>query len=72
MRLEDAARFARWLFNGRPPSPKGARPEQKVDLPQLVPVYLTYLTAVPSGTSIVYFDDFYVKDRMQSRRFAAL
>jgi murein L,D-transpeptidase YcbB/YkuD len=72
VRLEDAARFARWLFNGRPPSPKGARPEQKVDLPQLVPIYITYLTAVPSGTSIVYFDDFYGKDRLQTRRFAAL
>jgi murein L,D-transpeptidase YcbB/YkuD len=72
VRLEDAARFARWLFNGRPPSPKGARPEQKVDLPQLVPIYITYLTAVPSGTSIVYFDDFYGKDRVQTRRFAAL
>ena len=43
--------------------PKGARPEQKVALPQPVPVYLTYLTAVPSGSSIVYFDDFYGKDR---------
>jgi murein L,D-transpeptidase YcbB/YkuD len=33
-------------------------------LPAPVPVYLTYLTAVPSGTSIVYFDDFYGKDRI--------
>ncbi len=65
VRLEAAPRLARWLFNGRPPSPKGARPEQKVNLPTPVPVYLTYLTAVPSGTSIVYFDDFYGKDRMQ-------
>ena len=65
VRLEDAPRFARWLFNGHPPSPKGARPEQKVNLPTPVPVYLTYLTAVPSGTSIVYFDDFYGKDRAQ-------
>src|SRR5947209_9679705 len=72
VRLEDAARFARWLFNGRPPNPKGARPEQKVDLPQPVPLYITYLTAVPSGTSIVYFDDFYGKDRMQARRFASV
>ena len=72
VRLEDAARFARWLFNGRPPSPKGARAEQKVDLPALVPIYITYLTAVPSGTSIVYFDDFYGKDRTQSRQFAGL
>lgn len=72
VRLEDAARFARWLFNGRPPSPKGARPEQKVDLPTPVPLYITYLTAVPSGSSIVYFDDFYGKDRVESRRFAGL
>ena len=72
VRLEDAARFARWLFNGRPPSPKGARPEQKVNLPQPVPIYITYLTAVPSGSSIVYFDDFYGKDRMQPRRLASL
>jgi murein L,D-transpeptidase YcbB/YkuD len=71
VRLEDAPRFARWLFNGRPPSAKGARPEQKVDLPSPVPIYITYLTAVPSGTSIVYFDDFYGKDRAQARQFAS-
>jgi len=68
VRLEDAPRFARWLFNGRPPSAKGARPEQKVNLPAPVPLYITYLTAVPSGTSIVYFDDFYGKDRAQPGR----
>jgi murein L,D-transpeptidase YcbB/YkuD len=63
VRLEAASRLERWLFNGRAPSPKGARPEQKVNLPQPVPLYITYLTAVPSGSSIVYFDDFYGKDR---------
>ena len=72
VRLEDAKRLARWLFEGRPPSPQGARPEQKVNLPEPVPLYITYLTAVPSGTSIVYFDDFYGKDRGESRRFAGL
>jgi murein L,D-transpeptidase YcbB/YkuD len=72
VRLEAASRLERWLFNGRPPSPKGARPEQKVNLPQPVPLYITYLTAVPSGTSIVYFDDFYGKDRSEARRFAGL
>jgi len=72
VRLEDAPRFARWLFNGRPPSAKGARPEQKVELPTPVPIYITYLTAVPSGSSIVYFDDFYGKDRAQARQFAGL
>ena len=72
VRLEDAARFARWLFNGRPPRPQGAKPEQKVNLPSPVPIYLTYLTAVPSGTSIVYFDDFYGKDRARLGRLASL
>ena len=71
VRLEAAPRFARWLFNGRPPRTQGARPEQKVDLPTPVPLYITYLTAVPSGSSIVYFDDFYGKDRSQTRQFAA-
>jgi murein L,D-transpeptidase YcbB/YkuD len=71
VRLEDAARFARWLFNGRPPRTQGARPEQKVELPTPVPIYLTYLTAVPSGSSIVYFDDFYGKDRAQMRMASA-
>jgi len=70
VRLEDAPRFARWLFNGRPPRAQGARPEQKVELPQPVPLYITYLTAVPSGTSIVYFDDSYGKDRAAPRRLA--
>lgn len=64
VRLADAPRFARWLF-GRTLKPEGARPEQKVALPQPVPVYITYLTAVPSGTSIVYFDDVYGLDGKQ-------
>jgi murein L,D-transpeptidase YcbB/YkuD len=72
VRLEDAPRLERWLFNGRPPSWKSAKPEQKVNLPTPVPIYITYLTAVPSGTSIVYFDDFYSKDRTETRRFAGI
>jgi murein L,D-transpeptidase YcbB/YkuD len=72
VRLEDAPRFARWLFNGHPPKAQGAKPEQKVNLPAPVPLYITYLTAVPSGTSIVYFDDFYGKDRAQARQVAPL
>ncbi|HEX6218301.1 MAG TPA: L,D-transpeptidase family protein, partial [Sphingomicrobium sp.] len=61
VRLEDAPRLARWMF-GKPLNPKGARTEQKVPLPQPVPVYITYLTAVPSGSSIAYFDDIYGRD----------
>jgi len=69
VRLEDAPRFARWLF-GQPLKPQGARPEQKVQLPTPVPLYITYLTAVPSGTSITYFDDFYGWDRARLGRAA--
>ncbi|MEO8454574.1 MAG: L,D-transpeptidase family protein [Sphingomicrobium sp.] len=71
VRLEDAPRFDRWLFNGRAPKAQGARPEQKVNLPAPVPIYITYLTAVPSGTSIVYFDDFYGRDRTAAARIAS-
>jgi murein L,D-transpeptidase YcbB/YkuD len=69
VRLEDAPRLARWLF-GRPLKAQGARPEQKVPLPRPVAVYITYLTAVPSGSSIVYFDDVYGLDG-RSRRIAS-
>jgi murein L,D-transpeptidase YcbB/YkuD len=70
VRLEDAPRLARWLF-GRPLRAQGARPEQKVALPSPVPVYITYLTAVPSGSSIVYFEDVYGLDRRDSARLAS-
>ena len=72
VRLEAAPRLLNWLFDGRPPKARGAKPEQKVNLPAPVPIYLTYLTAVPSGTSIVYFDDFYGKDRARLSRIASL
>jgi murein L,D-transpeptidase YcbB/YkuD len=31
-------------------------------LDQPVPVYITYMTAVPDGQSIAYFDDAYGRD----------
>ena len=67
VRLEDASRFARWLF-GRPIKAQGSKPEQKVPLPAPVPLYITYLTAVPSGSSIAYFDDMYGLDRRGALR----
>jgi murein L,D-transpeptidase YcbB/YkuD len=63
VRLADAARLAQWLFGYRL-KPQGAKPEQKVPLPRPVPIYITYLTAVPSGTSITYLDDMYGRDSM--------
>lgn len=61
VRLEAAHRLATWL-HGKPIRPKGAKPEQRVDLPAPVPVYLTYLTAVPSGTEVAFYEDIYGRD----------
>ena len=68
IRLEDAPRFGRWLF-GRDLKKQGEAPEQIVPIATPVPLYVTYLTAVPSGSSIAYFDDVYGRD---AARLAAL
>jgi murein L,D-transpeptidase YcbB/YkuD len=46
IRLEDARRLGRWLMN-REPVPPSTEAEQHVQLPQGIPVYVTYLTAQP-------------------------
>jgi L,D-transpeptidase YcbB len=62
VRLEAAPRLAKWLY-GDPLRARDATPEQQVSLPEPVPVYLTYLTAVPSGGGqIAFFDDSYGRD----------
>jgi murein L,D-transpeptidase YcbB/YkuD len=65
IRLEDAPRLGRWLF-GRDLKKSGDAPEQIVPIPTLVPLYVTYLTAVPSSTGIAYFDDVYGRDAARS------
>ena len=70
VRLEDAARLARWLFRGDPPRPSGAA-EQRVDLPEPVPVYIAYFTAVPSRGRIVFQPDRYGRDRALLAAMAA-
>jgi L,D-transpeptidase YcbB len=64
VRLEDAPRLAKWLY-GHPLVIKAKKPEQPIELEKPVPVYLAYLTAVPSGSQVVFFDDIYGKDRAQ-------
>lgn len=61
VRLEDSARFARWLFR-KPLVAPSSRPEQKVDLPEPVPVYITYLTAMPEGGRVAWRNDIYRRD----------
>ena len=61
VRLEDAPRLAKWLF-GKPLVVRSGEPEHRVDLPQPVPVFITYLTAAPEGTKIVFHNDVYARD----------
>jgi murein L,D-transpeptidase YcbB/YkuD len=63
VRLSDAPRLARWLYRGAPPSPNGSAPEQNVDLPEPVPVYITYLTVLPGAKSGLTFQpDSYARE----------
>ena len=61
VRLEDAWRLSKWLF-GRDLTWEGAAPEQPVMLNAPVPVYITYLTAMPDGEAVAYYDDAYGRD----------
>lgn len=63
VRVEDAERLSRWLFRGVAARPAGVAPEQRVDLPEPVPVYITYLTAVPKvGGGVLFRRDVYRRD----------
>jgi murein L,D-transpeptidase YcbB/YkuD len=62
VRLEDAWRLSRWLFH-RELTWEGAGTEEPVPLDPPVPVYITYLTAMPNGSSIAFFDDVYGRDK---------
>lgn len=61
IRLEDAQRLGAWFF-GKTLKPKSDEPEQHVPLPRAVPVYLTYLTALPSGEGVSFLPDVYDRD----------
>ena len=58
IRLEDAGRFGEWLY-GRPLKATSNEPEIEVPLERPVPIYVTYMTAVPNGSSITFLDDVY-------------
>jgi hypothetical protein len=58
VRLEDARRFGRWLLGKEPVAPNGDA-EVQVQLPQGVPIYLTYVTAQVRDGKIAYLADPY-------------
>jgi murein L,D-transpeptidase YcbB/YkuD len=70
IRLEDAARLGRWLM-GRDLAAEGDVPEQVVALPQLVPVYVTYLTARVEGGRLALAPDVYGLDGLTDRQLAS-
>ncbi|HWT13372.1 MAG TPA: L,D-transpeptidase family protein [Allosphingosinicella sp.] len=61
VRLEDPQRLSRWLF-GRQIAASSPDPEQRVDLPRPVPIYITYFTAAPSAEGIAFRSDVYGRD----------
>ena len=70
VRVEDAQRLARWLY-GKPLAAPSSAPEQRVELPEPVPVYITYLTAAPTAGGIVFRSDPYGRDRSSSVRYGS-
>jgi murein L,D-transpeptidase YcbB/YkuD len=64
VRLEDAPRLHRWLM-GTPLPARVREIEQEVQLPEMVPVYITYLTAMPEGGTIAFHRDPYSRDHVQ-------
>jgi len=72
IRLEDAARFARWLFGHEPAALTSKLPEQHVQLGRGVPVYVVYLTAQPVDGQLTILKDVYGLDTAAPSRVAAL
>ena len=70
IRLEDAARFTRWLMGGHDPVAASAEPELHVQLKQPMPLYVTYLTAQPANGKVTYTADFYGWDKAAARQVA--
>lgn len=70
VRVEDARRLARWLL-GQEPSAPSSDAEIRVQLPQGVPIIVTYLTAQVQDGKLTYLNDFYGWDTNGPPRFAS-
>ena len=71
VRLQNALRLADWLFARRiRPDPSGP-PDQRADLSSPTPVYIVYLTLMPSGEGLKVLPDIYQRDPVTSADLAA-
>jgi murein L,D-transpeptidase YcbB/YkuD len=50
---------------GEPLPARVRQPETVEELPEMVPVYITYLTAMPQNGTIAFYDDPYRRDSVQ-------
>ncbi len=68
VRVEDAHRLATWLFGSMP---EGHDPnvEERVQLPEPVPVFLTYLTVEATPDEVVFRPDRYQRDAAVLARY---
>ena len=64
VRLEDAGKMHRWLMGEALPG-RVREPEKVVPLPEIVPIYITYLTAIPDCPAISFHDYPYGRDGRQ-------
>lgn len=65
VRMQDAGKMHRWLM-GKPLPARMGDPEQVAPLPEMVPIYITYLTAMPtSGGTLAFHSDPYGRDGVQ-------
>ncbi|MFL6830533.1 MAG: L,D-transpeptidase family protein, partial [Sphingomicrobium sp.] len=71
VRVEDYKRLARWLFDGTVPSGRNPKVEEEVNLPQPVPVYMTYLTVAASPSGVTFLPDPYGRDAALMERFSS-
>ncbi|MDQ3245448.1 MAG: L,D-transpeptidase family protein [Pseudomonadota bacterium] len=68
VRVEDAARLSKWIF-GYVPKGKDAKVEENVDVPQPVPVYMTYITAAATPNGVRFLKDHYGRDEALLKRY---
>lgn len=71
VRVEDYQRFASWLFGGYVPKGRNPKVEEDVQLPQPVPVYMTYLTVQPTASGVQFLTDHYGRDARLMERFSS-
>jgi len=71
VRLEDYKRLARFVFGGVVPQGKDPKVEEHINLPQKMPVYMTYLTVQPTADGVQFLEDHYGRDAHLLDRYGA-